>query len=230
MSKHSVHAYIRAINHFLSWANREGEPVAVKAQLPRLPKQFVDVLSRGEIQAMEDAAQTERDKLIVRTLADTGIRVGELVALRPSDLQLQGRNQYLKIRGKGSRERLVPLPAALYRRLCRYADRGRPSDTHSDRLFLALRRSPLATFDALKTSGVSQLLRVLAVAAGMRKRVHPHLLRHSFATWALTRGMNPLTLAQILGHSSLEMIQNVYLHLTPADSYGAILKVLADEQ
>jgi len=90
MSKHSVHAYIRAINHFLSWANREGEPVAVKAQLPRLPKQFVDVLSRGDIQAMEDAAQTERDKLIVRTLADTGIRVGELVALRPSDLQLQG--------------------------------------------------------------------------------------------------------------------------------------------
>src|SRR5215471_2551186 len=62
---------------------------------------------------MEDAAQTERDKLIVRTLADTGIRVGELVALRPSDLQLQGRNQYLKIRGKGSREWLVPLPAAL---------------------------------------------------------------------------------------------------------------------
>ena len=89
MSKHSVHAYIRAINHFLSWANREGEPVAVKAQLPRLPKQLVDVLSREEIQAMEDAAQTERDKLIVRTLADTGIRVGELVARRPSDLQLQ---------------------------------------------------------------------------------------------------------------------------------------------
>jgi len=93
-----------------------------------------------------------------------------------------------------------------------------------------LRRSPLATFDALTTSGVSQLLRVLAVAAGIRKRVHPHLLRHSFATWALTRGMNPLTLAQILGHSSLVMTQNVYLHLTPADSYDALLKVLDDEQ
>jgi hypothetical protein len=62
---------------------------------------------------------------------------------------------------------------------------------------LALRRSPLGTFDALTTSGVSQLLRALAVTAGIKKRVHPHLLRHSFATWALTHGMNPLTLAQI---------------------------------
>jgi integrase/recombinase XerD len=229
MSKHSVHAYTRAINHFLSWANQEGEPVTAKAQLPRLPKHLVDVLSREEVQAMEDAAQTERDRLIIRTLADTGLRVGELVALRPSDLQVQGRNQYLKIQGKGSRERLVPLPPALYRRLRRYADRSRPADTHSDRLFLALRRSPLGTFDPLTTSGVSQLLRVLAVAAGIRKRVHPHLLRHSFATWALTRGMNPLTLAQILGHSSLVMIQNVYSHLTPADSYDALLKVLAED-
>ena len=210
------------------WVRLEGEPIAVKAQLPRLPKQLVDVLSREEIQAMEDAAQTERDKLIVRTLADTGVRVGELVALGPSDVQVQGRNQYLKVQGKGSRERLVPLPPALYRRLRRYADRSRSADTHSDRLFLALRRSPRGTFDALTTSGVTQLLRVLAPAAGIKKRVHPHPLRHSFATWALTRGMNPLTLAQILGHSSLIMIQHVYSHLTPADSNEALLKVLAE--
>jgi integrase/recombinase XerD len=229
MSKHSVHSYMRAINHFLGWARQEGEPVTAKAQLPRLPKQLVDVLSRDEIGRMEDAAQTERDKIIVRTLADTGIRVGELVALRPSDLLAQGRNQYLKVRGKGSRERLVPLPPILYRRLRRYADRSRPDDTNSDRLFLALRRSPVGTFDALTTSGVSQLLRALAITAGITKRVHPHLLRHSFATWALTRGMNPLTLAQILGHSSLLMIQNVYAHLTPSDSYDALLKVLADD-
>jgi integrase/recombinase XerD len=79
------------------------------------------------------------------------------------------------------------------------------------------------------SSGVSQLLHALAVTAGIKKRVHPHLLRHSFATWALTRGMNPLTLAQILGHSSLVMIQNVYAHLTPADSYEALLKVFAED-
>ena len=62
---------------------------------------------------------------------------------------------------------------------------------------------------------------------GLRKRVYPHLMRHTFATWAPTRGMNPLTMAQILGHNSLAMIQNVYAHLTPSDSYEALLKALS---
>jgi site-specific recombinase XerD len=209
ISKHTVHSYMRAINHFLGWAGREGEQVRAKAQLPRLPKQLVEILSREEVQAMEDAAPTERDKIIVRTLADTGIRVGELVALRPGDLHVQGRNQYLKVRGKGPRERLVPLPPALYRRLRRYADRGRPDDTNSDRLFLALRRSALGTFDALTTSGVSQLLHALAVTAGVKKRVHPHLLRHSFATWTLTRDPSVellSTLADLYGFDLWQMM------------------------
>jgi integrase len=55
-------------------------------------------------------------------------------------------------------------------------------------------------------------------------------MRHSFATWTLTRGINPLTLAQILGHSSLAMIQNVYAHLTPSDSYDALLKVFSSDK
>jgi integrase/recombinase XerD len=75
-----------------------------------LPKAILEVLSREEIAAMEDAARTERDKLIIRTLADTGIRVGELVKLRRSDLVTQGRQHYLRVRGKGSKERLVPIP------------------------------------------------------------------------------------------------------------------------
>ncbi len=67
LSRHSVHAYIRAMNHFFAWAQREGEPIQAKAQLPRLPKAVLEVLSREEIQAMEDRAKTERDKLIVRS-------------------------------------------------------------------------------------------------------------------------------------------------------------------
>ena len=187
------------------------------------------MLSRQEIRQLEDAAQTERDRIIVRTLADTGIRVGELVALRPANLRAEGRNQYLKIPGKGSRDRLVPVPPALFRRLVRYAERSRPGDTSSDRLFVVLRRGRLGTYEALSASCVSQLLATLAANAGIKKHVHPHLIRHSFATWALTQGMNPLTLAQILGHSSLVMIQTVYAHLTPADTYDALLTALAED-
>jgi site-specific recombinase XerD len=54
LSRHSVHAYVRAINHFLTWAQREGEPVQARAQLPRLPKAVLEVLSREEIAAMEE--------------------------------------------------------------------------------------------------------------------------------------------------------------------------------
>jgi site-specific recombinase XerD len=163
-------------------------------------------------------------------LADTGIRVGELAGLRPPDLIVQGRNQYLKVQGKGARERLVPVPPGLFRRLQRYADRSRPKDTHSDRLFLSLRRSTNGDYEPLTASGVGQLLKVLTEVAGVKKRVYPHLMRHSFATWTLTRGINPLTLAQILGHSSLAMIQNVYAHLTPSDSYDALLKVFSSDK
>ncbi len=228
LSKHSVHSYTRAINHFLTWAQKEGEKVPAKAQLPRLPKRLVDVLSREEIQHMEEAARSERDKLIVRILADTGLRVGELLGLRTSDLIEQGRNYYLHVRGKGSQDRLVPVPR-LYRRLRIFAERGRPRDAGSTRLFISHRRRPGGEYQPLTTSGVDQMLRHLAEEAGITKRVYPHLLRHSFATWQLTRGMNPIQLAQILGHSSLAMIQQVYSHLSPGDAYEAMLRTLQDD-
>jgi len=228
LSKHSVDSYTRAINHFLAWLHREGEVNAVKAQTPKLPKRMVDVLSREQIQLLEDAAQTERDKLLVRLLADTGMRLSELASLRLSDVVNRGRDGvYLHVRGKGERDRMVPIPG-VHRRLERYIQHGRPKDGLGDHLFLASRRQERG-YAPLTESGVYQLVRTLAQKAEIGKRVYPHLLRHSYATWSLNRGMNPITLAKILGHSSLAMIQNVYAHLSPSDSYEAMAKVLLAE-
>jgi len=230
LSRSSVHSYVRSVNSFLGWATREGELGAdTKAQLPKVGRRLLEVLSRDEIQAMEDIAKTERDKLIVRVLANTGIRLGELVGLRTSDVLVQGRRHYLRVRGKGDLERLVPISPTLHARLRRFVDRGRPQDVVGDRLFIALRRSPSGGLEALSASGVEQMIKVVAKDAGIEKRVYPHLLRHSFVTWSLTRGMNPIQLAQIVGHSSLTMIQQVYSHLTPSDAYDAMLKVLTAE-
>src|SRR5471030_3285692 len=97
-------------------------------------------LSRDEVASMEDAATSERDKLIVRLLFETGMRLGELLALTGDDLQTTGGRSVLMVRhGKGDRGRLVPLSPALARRLRRYAD-SRRRETRSDRLFLGLRR------------------------------------------------------------------------------------------
>ena len=90
ISPASAHSYQRIINSFLAWAKSEGEDVKVKGQLPRLPKPLVEVLSRDEIDHLENAAQVERDKLIIRVLANTGIRRGELCGLRQTDIKDSG--------------------------------------------------------------------------------------------------------------------------------------------
>jgi integrase/recombinase XerD len=211
----SVHTYMRGINHLLNWAREQGDEVTGRAQLPRLPKRLPDILSRDEIQTMEDAAATERDKLIIRLLGDTGVRVGELVALRPRDLTERDRKFFIKVQGKGSKDRYVPVSPWVYRRLERFATKGRPKGA-ADRLFLGLRRDRRSKdYEPLTTSGAAQLLRTAAEFAGIEKRVYPHLLRHSFASWFLAKGGNPILLAQILGHSSLTMILTTYSHLSP---------------
>src|ERR1700730_10473317 len=138
ISKTTVHSYMRAINGFLSWARDQGEASSARGRLPSMRKQVLDTLSREEIQLMEDSADTERDKLIVRLLADTGMRLGELLALRPQDVRVEGGKNVVKVRGKGDRDRLVPLAPILSRRLKRFADRGRRYSS-SDRLFLTVR-------------------------------------------------------------------------------------------
>ncbi len=230
LSKHSAWTYAKAAKRFLAWAKEEGEEVEGQVKLPRLPRRLVETLERDEIQRLADAAQSERDALIVRLLADTGIRVGELVKLRREDLIERERSHFLKVLGKGDRERLVPLAPILYRRLVRYAERQRPTDTNSDRLFLSRRRSRTSgDYEPLTESGVQQLVRELGERAGIKKRVHPHLFRHSAATHMLRRGMNPLLVAQVLGHSSLAMIQNVYSHLTDLDAHAALIAALRED-
>ncbi len=230
LSRFSIASYVETVNWWLRWLAAEGETKTIaKAAVPRRPERVLDVLSREEVQLLEDAAGNERDKLMVRLLADTGTRVGELLALRITDLVERDRNHYIRVRGKGDKERLVPVPR-LWRRLQRYVERSRPRDTTSDRIFLSQRRDRrTGDYEPLTNSGVEQLLRNLGEQARTGRRVYPHLLRHSYATWALNRGMNPIMLAQVLGHSSLVMIQRNYAHATPSDAHELMARLLAEE-
>jgi integrase len=111
------------------------------------------VLSREEIDRMEAAAPVERDKIIVRLFGDCGLRLGELVGLRTKDIIRTGNQAYLRVYGKGDRERRVPVAPKLLRRAERYMA-GRPAETQADRMFISLRRGPLADYEALTESGV----------------------------------------------------------------------------
>jgi integrase len=230
LSRASVHAYARAVRGFLNWCEQEGEAVKAKPALPRLPRRVLDVLDRSEIAQLEGAAGSDRDQLIIRILADCGLRAAELCALAVSDIVRHDRQSYLRVEGKGQRERLVPLPPALQRRLDRYLRGSRPKAVDTDRLFVSVRRGRSGAYEPLTPSGVLQLVRVATARAGVPKRVHTHLLRHSFITNALRGGMNPMMVAQIAGHTSLRMIERTYSHLNQTDAYQAMLDLLAAEQ
>jgi site-specific recombinase XerD len=229
LSKFSVHSYMRSVNAFLAWAGKDGETVTGKAKLPTTGRRVLDVLSREEIRALEDAASAERDKLIVRVLADTGMRLGGLLGLTLGDLHQDGRTFSLRVHEKGDQQRLVPIKPELYRRLQRFAEKTRRA-ADSDRIFLAHHKSPRTEqYEPLETSGVDQMFKTLAELAGITKRVYPHLLRHSYATNFLRRGGNPLLLQQILGHESLAMITANYSHLTISDAHAEAMRILTDD-
>jgi integrase/recombinase XerD len=229
-SKQTVKTYATVINTFLRWLAAEGEITEqVRAPKPQMQRRLLDVLSQEEIQALEDAATTERDKLIVAVLAHTGVRLGELRRLRIQDLVVQGRQRFLRVRGKTG-ERLVPLRPALYVRLEKFIRRTRP-ECGTDSIFVTLvhgRRT--ADYEPISESTVQHLIKFLAGRAGIEKRVYPHLLRHSLATELLRRGMNPIQLKDILGHGSLAMIDQVYSHLAPPDAYTAMLRAFPDDR
>jgi integrase len=225
LSKYSVHSYIRAVRQLVTWAAREGEVGAAKPQLPKLSKRHREVLGRDDMNAMEAAAPTERDKLIIRILGDCGLRAGELVRLRVEDvLRPENRGQF-HVRGKGDRERRVPIPSRVLRRLDRYIG-GRGVQSQGDRIFVSLRRTPYGIYEPLTESGVGQLIRDAGRRAGLRLSVHPHLLRHSWMTEMLRQNMNPAQLSVIAG-ASPQVIQACYEHLTQDDAYESMMKALA---
>jgi len=229
ISKFSVHAYARGVRGFLNWCTREGEQVAARPPLPRLPRRVLDVLDRQEIAQLEAAAPTERDRIIIRILGDCGLRAEELCSLRVDDVVRHDRQAYLHVFGKRGLERLVPVSPSLLRRIERYIRDVRRADDRQQRLFTSLRRGRSGDYEPLTRSGILQLIRHATERAEITKRVHTHLLRHSFITNALRAGMNPMIVARIAGHTSLRMLDQVYSHLNTNDTYEAMLRMLTDE-
>ncbi len=197
----------------LTWAASVGEEVKAKPQLPRTVIPAREIPTREEIDRMERLMPTERDKLIIRIFGDCGLRRGELTNLRPEDVTRSGRQTYLRVQGKLDRVRDVPLPPPLLRRLERLID-SRPEDRTADRIFISMRCSPRAgRHEPLTSNGVYQVVKDAVSRAGIKRRVHPHLLRHSWMTEMLRHGMSPIQLSIIAG-ASVQVISEHYTHLT----------------
>jgi len=224
LSRYTVATYIRPIRLLLGWASREGEAVQASPQLPRRERPVRDVLSRAELDQLEQAMSSERDKLIIRIFAGCGLRLEELTRLTAGDLIRGGRQAHLRVHGKRNRIRDVPVPPSLIRRLERLIA-ARPEDRSTDAIFLAERRGRFGDFEALTTGGVYQVVKHAVARAGITKRVFPHLLRHSWMTEMLRRDMNSVQLSFIAG-ASPEVIATCYAHLTREDAYDSMIRAL----
>ncbi|MCL0053104.1 tyrosine-type recombinase/integrase [Dehalococcoidales bacterium] len=184
-----------------------------KLKPPKAPSKVVEVLAPEEITRVlgcinPNISSGARDYAILILLLDTGLRCSELTSFQLNDINIE--NGYLKVMGKGGKERIVPFGASAQKALLRYLLHFRPEPFNPavQNFFLTLDGKPLTK------NSVKMIFRRIAKKSGI-KRLHPHLCRHTFATNYLINGGDVFSLQQILGHTTLEMVRR-YVTLASA--------------
>lgn len=208
LSPYTVKGYVQVIKGFSRWLVAEdylpADPFRQVA-LPTVGKKEMDTVSDEQMEELVRAAgrsqNATRDTALLWMLYGTGVRLSELTGLQVEDVHFS--KGYAKVRGKGAKERLVPLGTKAQNELARYL-RERPA-SEDGTLFLSHCRTPLTP------SGVYRI--VARIAREARVRTSPHRLRHTFATQYLLNGGDPESLRLILGHETLDMTMR-YVHLT----------------
>jgi len=218
LSPASVERAVAALRSFHGFLVREGlaeENPAGRIPLPKKPSRLpvavgVEDIDRLLSQPFPEGARGLRDRAVLETLYGCGLRVSELVALDLSDLDLA--EGLLRACGKGGKERIVPLAGMATRALSDYLEKGRPN-LHSKKS--ALHADPSAVFlnvrgGRLTRRAVFDMVRDYGRRVGLE--LHPHVLRHSFATHMLGGGADLRALQEMLGHSDISTTQ-IYTHV-----------------
>jgi integrase/recombinase XerD len=184
----------------------------VMVDKPKPWKRLPDTLSYEQIKTVLNACKTNkpldiRNKAILEMLYATGARVSEVSNLKIKDISLEA--GYIRCFGKGSKERIVPIGEEAQDCLKKYLQQVRPifaKATSIENVFLSRHGKPIGRDMLWK------IFRYYAGKAGLKGRVHPHLLRHSFATHLLERGANIRYVQEMLGHSNIATTQ-IYTHV-----------------
>jgi len=198
----------RSLRAFFHWSYEEGytsERLLGRFRPHKIPAEVVEPLSDREIEAVLAAARFKRrDYAVTSLLMDTGLRAFEACGLRAADVNLD--EDWLKVMGKGAKERIVPFGKRARKALLTYVLNERPEGASSDFLFLGHGGNPI-TPDTIR-----QVMDRLKRRSGVT-RLHAHLLRHTFATRFLLNGGSELLLKYLLGHTTLVMVER-YVHFT----------------
>ena len=221
----SIHAFYR----FLLYHRYIEQDPSELLEMPRIEKHLPEVLSVEEIDAMIaqiDMSKREghRNRAIIEMLYGSGLRVSELTELRLSNIYRQ--EGYMRIIGKGNKQRLVPISPVADQQFAYWLEDRRQLDIKPEAMDIAF----LNHYGRQLTRAmIFTIVKQLALAAGIRKTISPHTLRHSFATHLLQNGADLRIIQQLLGHESI-VTTEIYTHVNIQDLREAILKYHPENQ
>ncbi|PZR20262.1 MAG: tyrosine recombinase XerD [Flavobacterium psychrophilum] len=210
---------LKSFFNFLVFENYRKDTPMELIEVPKIGRKLPDTLSIGEIDALigaielaktdrEGKSQGERNRAMLETLYSCGLRVSELVELKISDLFFE--EGFIKVTGKGNKQRFVPIGASTQKYINLYVDTDRNKLTiqkgFEDTLFLNRRGK------ALTRAMVFTIIKDLAVKIGLHKTISPHTFRHSFATHLLENGADLRSIQLMLGHESITTTE-IYMHV-----------------
>ncbi|HWM12110.1 MAG TPA: site-specific tyrosine recombinase XerD [Solirubrobacteraceae bacterium] len=212
----TVHRKTACLRSFYKHLRRDeliGDDPTAALSAPRRAKKLPQVLNYAEVQNLlaaprGDEPTTLRDRALLEVMYACGLRASETIGLELGDLDL--REGFLRARGKGSKERLVPLGRKAIAAISSYLRGGRPKligERHEAKLFVNFRGGPLSR------QGLYKIVQRHARAAGLGGQMSPHTLRHSFATHLLAGGCDLRAVQEMLGHADIATTQ-MYTHLS----------------
>jgi integrase/recombinase XerD len=213
----TLHRKAACLRSFYRHLRRENlldtDPTAALSS-PRRGKRLPEVLTRGEVQSLLQAPQGSdpaalRDRALLEVMYACGLRASEVIGLEVSDVDLD--EGLLRARGKGSKERVVPVGRAAVAAIRVYLAHGR--------LTLVRMQPERALFvnfrgQSLTRQGLYKIVRRHAISVGLAERMSPHTLRHTFATHLLSGGCDLRSVQEMLGHADVATTQ-LYTHLSP---------------
>ncbi len=215
---------LASIHEFHRFALAEHEidaDVSQQIKAPKAPAHLPDVLTIDEVAALLEATCSAgdvnpialRDRALLELMYATGARVSEAVKINREDIDLAGR--VVRLMGKGSKQRLVPFGGYAQRAVQEYFTYGRNELQKRSKTKLEMRAIFLNTRGhRLSRQSVWEIVQYTAARAGLSQKVHPHTLRHSFATHLIQGGADVRTVQELLGHASVTTTQ-IYTHVSP---------------
>lgn len=211
--------YLSSLKHlyrYLVAAGRATADITEAMELPRAKRHLPDALTVDEMQRLFDIIDLSspngiRNRAMLETMYACGLRVSETATLRQRDILAE--MEIVRVFGKGSKERIVPIGLSALEWIRRYQAEARGSLVKTgetdDILFLNYRGKPLSRM------GIWKIINEAATAAGIEKHVHPHMFRHSFATHLIEGGADLRAVQEMLGHADIATTQ-IYTHIDRA--------------